>query len=282
MLNKPTCFLLLLLSLFCINQSSAQSIIIDHTCTDITKIPDSWINAVKTYLKVQCAHASFGEQIIEGLERLSTDSKYSLDNDNCRLSFSNQHLNIISGQNRYGACETYVTPDLYWKGEVAINISTYHLQNADQNTSIWFWDEQIDDYSESYIQDYLDSLARLEMEFPNVTFVYTTGNAQSNEPNRFERNNQIRVYCIRNNKILFDFADLDAWYNNEQHIVNGIPMEHPNHNGDEGGHASYVSCDNKAKAFWWLLARITGWDGYSGGGGGVVIPSSIEEMEYAK
>jgi hypothetical protein len=60
---------------------------------------------------------------------------------------------------------------------------------------------------------------------------------------------------------LFDFADLDCWYNGQQHLVNGIPMEHPNFHGDEAGHTTYESCENKARAFWWLMARLAGWEG---------------------
>ena len=104
-------------------------------------------------------------------------------------------------------------------------------------------------------------MAQLESEYPNITFVYMTGNAQSETQNRVDRNNQIRDYCRNNNKILFDFADLDCWYNGEQNVQNGIPVEHPHYNGDEAAHTTFESCENKATAYWWLLARISGWDG---------------------
>jgi hypothetical protein len=104
-------------------------------------------------------------------------------------------------------------------------------------------------------------MAQLESEYPGVTFVYMTGNAQGSEQNRYDRNNQIREFCRQNNKILFDFADLDCWYNGEQYTVDGIPTEHPHFNGDEAAHTTFESCENKARAFWWLLARIAGWGG---------------------
>jgi hypothetical protein len=271
-----TALMVMIASLFFLGEGvEAQGFIVDHTCTDLSQIPDSWINQVKSTLKVHYAHTSHGEQIYTGLDRLSSsNNQYAFYPDNCTMPATREYLAMMEGQALSGYCETYVTPEYYWEGTRALNITRGMLNTQDINVSMWAWCTQLDYYSSSQVQAYLDAMAQLESEYPGVTFVYFTGNAQSEDQNRVDRNNQIRDYCRQNNKILFDFADLDCWYGGEQYTVNGIPMEHPQYHGDEAGHTTYGSCDNKAKAFWWLLARIAGWDG--GGGGGGVVPFNLD------
>ena len=96
----------------------------------------------------------------------------------------------------------------------------------------------------------------LEKANPKVVFIYMTGNAQKPSHNRYARNEQIRKYCRENNKILFDFADIDCWYNGKQQISGGIPVEHSQYSGREAAHTTRESCRMKGNAFWWMMARI--------------------------
>ena len=242
---------------------AAQGIIIDHACTDITKIPDSWINQVKSSLKIHYAHTSHGEQPLEGFSRLmAANPKYNYYPDNCNVPITPEYMSLMDGQYYDSSCETYISPDLFWEGELGLAMTRSVLNSFDVNISMWAWCTQLNYYTQAEVQVYLNNMAQLESEYPGVTFVYMTGNAQSEEDqNRYDRNNQIRAYCRQNNKILFDFADLDCWYNGEQYTINGIPSEHPQYSGDEVGHTTYESCENKGRAFWWLLARIAGWPG---------------------
>lgn len=244
-------------------------LVIDHACINQEMIPIEWIDAAQDNVIIHYAHTSHGGQITAGLSLLeSANATFDVSIGYLTLPTDEGALCILDGN----PPESYITPDLYWQGVSALELTQGTIDaNPSLTVSLWSWCTQVDSYSEEQVQEYLDAMSSLEDDNPNVTFIYMTGNAQaggSSGYNRWLRNEQIRQYCIANEKILFDFADLDCWSNGNHSTYDytvgedtiHIPIEHEDFNGDEAAHTTYTSCEQKGRAFWWMVAMLAGWN----------------------
>jgi len=244
---------------------------INHTCTELSQILMEWIDSVQTNIKLHYAHTSHGGQLTTGLSRIeSSNSAYNVAIESSQLPNESDAFCIFDGQED----ETYITPDEYWQTAEGMDKTRDVLNNNPNiNVSMWSWCCQLNSYSEEQVQAYLDSMTVLETEYPNVVFVYMTCNAQGTGAegyNRYLRNEQIREYCSENEKVLFDFADLDAWWYNSNteeweqatydYSGHTVPVEHSQFHGNEAGHTTYESCEQKGRAVWWMMALLSGWE----------------------
>jgi len=260
---------------------AAEPIIIDHTCTDLSQIPSYWIEQAKQYLRLSYGHTSHGSQPITGMAILKNNPAYG----------------GLYAFNTDGAIQTGVlsladgTPpdDLGHNGDTswADRTRTYlDAQGSNRNVVIWSWCGGVSDNTEAGIDAYLNAMSQLEADYPDVTFVYMTGHLDGTGTagNLNARNDQIRNYCIANNKVLYDFADIESYDPDGDgflalHADDNCDYDGGNnwasqwcgaHPGDElcadctCAHSQPLNCNLKARAFWWMLARIAGWPGPSG------------------
>lgn len=259
---------------------ACRGLVIDHTCTDLSQLPYAWIDSVQANCRMHYCHTSHGSQLSIGAQTISdTSAVYGFADDWCELPTQPGAFCVHDGQ----VDNDYITPDLYWQTSGGMNTTRQVLTaNPSLNYGMWGWCTQLDYYDSLQVAEYLDSMAALEAEFPGVTFVYMTGNAQDSSEggwNRHQRNEQIRAHCQSADRVLFDFADLDCWHDGGQHLVSAgghvFPAEHPHYNGDEAAHTTVESCVNKGRAWWWLMARLAGWPGPSGvAQGAAAVPAA--------
>jgi len=266
-----------------IKHASPQGFVIDHSCTDLSKIPYSYIEKIKTSQNVfHYATRSHGQRITAGLEEIrnTTGTQYPV-----LIREQNMPDLLSEGLKMYVnmPSSNYVTTTEYWNSAAGVEDLRLLFQNSNIKYSLWvFCGELTDENSgpNNIVYRYLDSINSLEQRFPSVKFIYTTSHSQSyglqcwQYKARDSANSIIRNYCYQNNKILFDFGDIECWENGVEQIDACLEWNQtylyyqaqlPRFRVDGPGHTTMENAVQYGKAFWWLISRLNGWDGGLGG-----------------
>jgi hypothetical protein len=254
--------------------SVAGTIIIDHTCCDLSRVPVTRINTAKANFRIWYGHTSHGSQITSGMEVFNA-APYTFNTDGSVIAGS------LSYQETDGDLGTQ--GDMTWRDSTLAQLSR---ADNDRNLVMWSWCGGVSENDVAGINAYLNAMSQLESSYPGVRFVYMTGHLDGTgaEGNLNARNNQIRAYCRANGKVLFDFADIESYDPNGTGFLSryaddgcnyyqgGIQRNwaqewcagHPGQcSSCECAHSESLNCDRKARAFWWMMARMAGWDGSS-------------------
>jgi hypothetical protein len=257
------------------------AIIVDHNCTNLGSIPVDWINSAKAILHIAYGHTSHGSQLITGMDGLAEWKGLPYLWNNGTLD---NHLDIRDG---IMAGDLGQMGDLNWEGSTRSFLNDW--RNDDINVLIWSWGDGVSDNTEEGIKIYLDAMNQLEIDFPHVMFVYMTGHLDGTGEtgNLHLRNQQIRKFCRDNNKILYDFADIESWDPDGNYYLDKAANDNCDYDGDgdkiresnwaihwqethtenidwfncSPAYTQALNANLKAYAAWWLWARLAGWDG---------------------
>jgi hypothetical protein len=183
-----------------------QAIIVDHTSTDLSRIPAYWIEQAKGFV-VHYAHTSHGSQVLSGLQWLEGENAtYSVQvtvSGGVANPATPGALSFYDGNN-YPPSNTYITPDMFWEVLDGVTHTRSVAATGWFDFSTWTWCGQASYYSTTQIQLYLDTLDDLEQEYPGMRFIYMTGHTDGTGPTGplYQNNNQVRQYARENGKIL--------------------------------------------------------------------------------
>lgn len=202
---------------------AAQRIIIGHTNTKLSRIPNRWIIQAKENLHVAYQHTSHGSQLITGMNTLRSfpdfGNKYDWDDAGARPGALDLDDYGIPGcadlSQGDWIDENDVTPWVTATRNLLDTPVNHHI-----NVVIWSWCS-INNHN---IERYLDNIEILIGEYgpggssPRaaahpVMFVFMTGHAEGQGEGGFihTANESIRAHCRSNHRILFDFADIENY-----------------------------------------------------------------------
>lgn len=189
-------------------------IVVDHNDTDITTLGQADMQLAKDTLHIVYGHTSHGSQLTTGMDGLVGFAN----GGGLGLSLPTDFFAWNNGGTG-GALDLH---DGGMGGDVGyypqwVNETRNYLDNpanADTNVVIWSWCGQVSwKYSSGVLDsEYLTPMNQLELDYPDVTFVYMTGHVDiGNDANNKMANQMIRDYVTTNNKVLYDFADIERY-----------------------------------------------------------------------
>ncbi|MEI7554579.1 hypothetical protein [Candidatus Chlorohelix sp.] len=221
-------------------------------------IPQQYLDRARN-LKILFNHQSVGYNVLEGLDALaqSNPDRYSLttaDVEEPNWYLENNGVGgFTRGENEDPASKVAGFKELFdnegYADRVQVAMMKFcFVDNTASASKIW--------------ETYRNGMNYLETKYPKVKFVWWTMPLMTDGNQiRDQYNKLVRDYVKANNKILFDIADIESHEPSGKAVSDNNYLALFNDYSSDGGHLNEQGSQRVAQAWWWLTARLTGWNG---------------------
>ncbi|MBF0433338.1 MAG: T9SS type A sorting domain-containing protein [Fibrobacteria bacterium] len=229
------------------NSVMAQSAKADHTTVDVESFTQAELDAARA-LRITTNHASVGRNLSEGITALgeTNESKYATPNWNFNY--------VGNGPTEITYRDRWLWKLNSFKERVAAEIDNYDVFGV---KFCWVDSWDID------FEIYRDAMLELESTYPDKVFIWWTNPLWAREllGNDFRAayNALVRDYCEKNDKPLYDVADISSHDpEGNMEIIEGYEAfyEGYTYSAADNGHFNAAGSERLAKGFWNLMVQI--------------------------
>jgi hypothetical protein len=230
--------------------TGSGALVADHVQTELKSIPAEWLEAARWQQRLLVMSAGKDDPATLGLRLLgSQDPRLGVAVDNAA---ANSGLGLREALYQPKA-NGFDLQEWRWSLEQAAleSNATVVLVKADEAA---LRSGRLD------AAGYISVMRELAERLPKVKLVCSTVSIDKADDLLEMFNRQVREYVLQTNGVLLDTADIESWHNGKQAVPDESPVRNEAYR-DDLGLPSAENLNHQGTAIWWLLARLTGWEG---------------------